>query len=233
MNTRIVLILLAWALCIGTVWGIVRQRQELLSLRAQETQRALLARPPTESSVLNGSDVSQDTVSSVESASPELLRLRREVTRLTARKRELASVSEETERLRAQLASSQTNVAFGIRLPPGYMRKANAQFVGYSTPESTLQSFLWAIQHHDVNRFLEALSPAEAQVARDRLGTGSEPEKGFFNKAMDALPGMAIQSRQDLPDGSVELQVEIDPGMPAEKILLRPTNGEWKVESRF
>ena len=231
MSSRILLTSLAWALCLGTVWGVFHQRQEVLALRAQQLELARTAAASSQipSPAANNPETLQSSDSSVES---ELLQLRAEVTRLNARKRELSGVAEEAERLRAQLERNQTNSAAGTQLPAGYMRKSQAQFVGYSTPENTLQSLIWAMQHHDMTRFLETLSPEEAQGMRARLDPSGQPEKGFF-KAMDSLPGMAIQSRQDFPDGSVELQVEIGPGMPPEKMRLRPMNGEWKIESLF
>ena len=49
--------------------------------------------------------------------------------------------------------------AGGIQLPPGYIRKSEARMVGYSTPDDTLQSFLWAIQNRDLTNVLQALAP--------------------------------------------------------------------------
>jgi hypothetical protein len=234
MNKRTVLILLAWALCLGTVFGVLLQRQELLGLRAQQEQMAANATQAPQASPLsvNSREISKTDVPSTDSVSRELLRLRSEVTRLNARKRELAAVTEDGERLRAQLAGSQANPQTGVRLPPGYMRKGEAQLMGYSTPENTVQSFLWALQHHDITNVLRALSPSEAQSLSARIGSSSEMEKGYF-KSMDSLPGLAIQSRQDLPDGSVELQVEFGLGAPPEKFHLQPFNGEWKLETRL
>ena len=221
---------MVWLLAGVAFCGVLLQRQELIALRTQREQTVLgeASAAPFPLPVTNG----LSTTAPAESISPELLRVRSEVTRLSARKRELMSVTEEAERLRAELAAPQTNSTSGIGLPPGYIRKAEAQFVGYSTPENTMQSFLWAVHHHDVARLLEVFSPTEAQSMRGRLGISGEPEQGFF-KALDQLPGMAFQNHQDLPDGSVELQMEIGPGVPPQKIHLRPFNGEWKVEDRF
>jgi hypothetical protein len=228
MNTRTVVAALAWFLAAVAFCGVLLQREELMALRAQREQTVRGEASAAQFPVNNDLNTSLPA----ESVSPELLRLRREVTRLSARKRELASVTEDAERLRARLAAPQTNSPSGISLPPGYIRKADAQFVGYSTPENTMQSFLWAVHHHDVARLLEVFSPTEAQSMRTRLGNSGEPEQGFF-KALDQLPGMAFQNHQDLPDGSVELQMEIGPGVPPQKIHLRPFNGEWKLDDRL
>src|SRR6185369_309420 len=38
MNKRTVLIILTWALCLGTGWAVLFQRRELIRLRAQQEQ---------------------------------------------------------------------------------------------------------------------------------------------------------------------------------------------------
>jgi len=44
---------------------------------------------------------------------------------------------------------------------------------------------------------------------------------------------MSVHDRQDLPDGSVELQVDFIPGMPSEKLHLCNFDGEWKLLDGF
>lgn len=168
--------------------------------------------------------MSPGTLNDVDSR--ELLRLRSEVTRLNARKRELAEVAETHQRLRNQLESGSTNVV-GNRLPPGYIRKSEAQFAGYSTPENTVQSLLWALHHRNATGLLQSFSPDVSAKIEANGGTDS------FFKSAEPMPGLAIRGRNNLPDGSVELEVEFDPSMPTDKLHLRPINGEWKLESIF
>lgn len=230
MNAKRAVTLLLWVCSVVGVCAVLIQRQQLTALEAQREQIAgvdATQSPPPAASEFAGTHGPR---SSTESVLPEVLRLRSEITSLSARKRELGNVAEVGENLRAQLVGAQTNAPPGMRLPPGYVRKAQARFAGYSTPENTIQSFLWALQQHDVARFLEALVPEEAQRMQNRLGTSGEPE---LFKAWDSLPGMAVQSRQDLPNGTVELQVDIGAGIPPQKLQLRLFNGEWKLDDRF
>ena len=164
-----------------------------------------------------------------EEALSELLKLRSEVTRLTARKRELGGVVAESEQLRQQLATNQANISAENRLPPGYIRKAQAEMVGYSTPENTVQSFLWALQHHDPAGLLRALTPTQAQALGPRFNTDATAENSFFKDA-DRLPGLAIVSRRNLDNGSVELHVLFGPNTPLQTFRLQPINGEWKLD---
>jgi hypothetical protein len=227
MNKRNLLIFLVWVLCFGAAWAVFAQRRELIRLRAQQEHAGEQA---TESVNYNPSEtkdsriaINIDTLAEAESR--ELMRLRNEVTRLNARKRELAAVAETHQQLRAQLETASTN-ATGNRLPPGYIRKAEAQFVGYSTPENTVQSFLWALQHHDVNALLQSLSPDNTQWIESAGGPDS------FFKQTDAMPGLAIRGRNNIAGGSVELEVEFGPSM-SDKLRLRSINGEWKLDNKF
>ena len=133
----------------------------------------------------------------------------------------------ENERLQAELANSETNVPSGSRLPAGYIRKTQAQMVGYSTPENTVQTFLWALQQRDAATLLRSFAPAEADKLQSRIQSSPEGADGLFKEAA-ALPGIGIQSRKVLPDGSTELQAIFVPNMPAQTLRLQLINGEWK-----
>ena len=220
VKIRTSLIVVAWLLCVGSVSAVFLQRSELNGLRSHEERVA----PPLEAdSDSAGSDLAP--ASGPEGTSRELLQLRAEVTRLTSRKRELAGVEKASEQLRAQLATPPAGS--GMPLPRGYIRKANARWLGCSTPENTVQSWLWALQHHDFTRMLETLSPGDAQRAQARMGVKGDND-AFF-KQMDVLPGFAIQGRKNLPDGSVELEIYLTPGMPAQHVELQTIHGQWKM----
>jgi hypothetical protein len=226
MNKRNSMIAAAWLLCLGTVSAVFVQRSQVAGLRARQAQ--LLSANSDAAQLPSSPDtaVSPDPAAA-EGSSRELLRLRAQVTRLTARKRELAGVVEENERLKAQLA---TNPATTGGLPVlGYVRRAQAVYLGYSTPENTMQSWLWAIQNHDAAKMFQALSTDEAQNLQARIrADGAET----VFKDLGVIPGLAIQSRQSLPDGSVELEVYMVPNLPAQKIRLhQQLNGEWKMDS--
>ena len=228
MNARPAVTACALIVCAGSVWAVLAQRQQLSTLRAE---RQAMVITPDEGSAVPGERQS-DTASQSDAAhSEELLRLRNEVTRLNARKRGLAGVVEENERLKSQLESSQTNAQAGNQLPAGYIRKAQAQFAGYSTPENAFNSFLWALRTHETTMLLQSLTPGAAQKLQARL---QDPgQAGEFFRNLDALPGLAIQNRKDQPDGSVQFEVEIMPGMPKETMGLQLISGEWKLDLPF
>ena len=225
MKTRKSVILLAWLLSIGALAAALWQRSQLTALRAAQIQTS---NSGTDSDAVTSVVGETPSAPDTDAVSREVLQLRAQVTQLSARKRELAAVAHESETLKAQLATVGTNSG-GLPVPC-YIRRNQAQFLGYSTPENTVQSWLWAIQNHDVERFLQALSPGDAKTLQAGIRASGDSD-GFF-KGVGAIPGLAIQSRQTMPDGSVELQVYIAPQIPSEKIQLQLVNGEWKM-SRF
>ena len=229
IDRRKVLTALGLALCAASLWAVAMQRQQLARLRAGQGAGAAEPTTPAEPSLPPADQASTTPAAVAPGAVPsELLRLRSQVTQLYSRKRELAAVAAENERLRAQLESASGTPAGGTPLPPGYLRKSQAQLVGYSTPENTVQSFLWALEHHDVTRLLEAFAPEAAQSLQAEIRRRGPTPESFF-KTTERLPGLVILDRRNLPDGSVELQVEFAPGFPPDKLALQPIAGQWKL----
>jgi hypothetical protein len=160
---------------------------------------------------------------------PELLRLRNEVAALARQVRELDGAQQENDRLRGQLATSQTNSTSPKFLPPGYIRRSQAQYAGYNSPEDTLQTLLWALESRSVTNLLQVFSPTIAErFSNDVARSGPD---NFFRDAK-ALVGLGITERKQLPDGAIELMVE-PPGLPAENIRFEFLNGGWKIASQF
>ncbi len=238
MNRRALLGGFLAAVCLATLWGVWGQRSQLAGLRAEQQHllAQLTAKAEGSASLVQAEagSAGSGTGSPTLMVTPELLRLRSEVTRLTERRRELASARGENERLRAQLASRGTNGPGGLRLPPGYIRKSEARMVGYNTPENTLQSLLWAVQNHDVTNVLRAFTPDRAEHFLAEAAHANKPIEDFFRESV-ALPGMAIvDRRQDTNDGSIELEVEVAPGwVPHADITFQQTNGQWKIAGSF
>ncbi|HTL55042.1 MAG TPA: hypothetical protein VL361_05150 [Candidatus Limnocylindrales bacterium] len=229
MNVRTVVTILTCTVCVGSVWAVLGQRQQLTALRREKERQisGTSSEPSTrESSPASGDSQAGGDASGAGGTSAELLRLRSEVTRLTARKRELEGVARENEQLQAQIQASSGN-----QLPAGYIRKAQAQFSGYSTPENTFQSFLTALKNHDSTMLLQSLTPGSAEKLQSHLQDANQTD-AFF-KHMDMIPGMALQNRQQLPDGSIQFDAEVAPGLPKQTMQLQLIGGQWKLDLPF
>jgi hypothetical protein len=146
------------------------------------------------------------------------------------RKQELAFAADAAAT--ANPGSGATVVATNVvPLPPGYIRKNKARFVGYSTPEGTIESFLWAIANRDTNGILRSLTDEIGEDVKQGLRSESRTHE-FFKKA-DLLPGLLVRDKEEGQGGEVKVQVEILPNMPAQTLELKLENGEWKIATHF
>jgi hypothetical protein len=237
MNRRVVFGGLLSVVCLAILWGVWGQRSQLDRLRAEQQQLQAQLAGSDNGSASSGSaevkDASSGTPPPTLVATPELLRLRNEVTRLTERRQELAGERAENERLRGQLASRSTNGTVGSQLPAGYVRKSEARMVGYSTPDDTLQTLMWAIRNRDLTNVLQAFAPDRATDIRGQAGDTSQSLDEFFSKTW-GLVGMRIVKREpDASDGSIAVEVEVVPGESGPRIIFRQTNGQWKIAGPF
>lgn len=237
MNRRALLSGSLVVVCLAALWGVWGQRSQLAGLRAEQqqllAQQAARADGAASPGTTEVSGASSGTPQPALVVTPELLRLRNEVTRLTERQRELAGVRADNDALRARLTSRSTNGPGGFQLPPGYVRKSEARFAGYNTPEDTLQSVLWAARSHDLTNILQAFAPEIAEQIRARAGESPQSIEDFWSESA-GLVGMRIVSRKpEASDGSITVEVEVFPGMPHDEVAFRHINGQWKMASGF
>jgi hypothetical protein len=235
MNRRVLLSGFLLVVCLTTLWAVWGQRNQLAGLRADQQQllAQLASNSPASLTTAYAGAAPSGTPPPALVVTPELLRLRSEVTRLTERRLDLQGVRAENERLLAQLASRATNGPGGLPLPPGYIRKSEARMVGYKSPDDTLQSLLWAVQSHDLTNVLQAFTPDGAEEIRAQAGESRESIADFFSMSA-ALVGMRVVKRdQAASDGSVAVDVEVVPGEPGPRISFRQINGQWKIAGPF
>jgi hypothetical protein len=225
---RIPTISFAVAVGITMIVVVFLRQNRITTLKAERTHvLARLAAPAEASPTVDPADPA-DFKQNSRSPSLELLKLRAEVARLGNRKRELANAKVESERLHGQLATRGTNAPSGVTLPAGYIRKSEARFVGYTTPENTIQSLLWAIQNRDSTAFLQAFGSEMATQFETRMQSRSSIEE-FFKEA-DALPGIRVVGKEVEDNGEVVLVVEIMPGQePQPRIRFKQFGAQWKL----
>ena len=228
---KAILIVLTIGVCVAMTGAVLKQRDQLGELKAEQSKTlARLAAPVEVPQSVAPANVQRST--HTHSPSMELLQLRAEVARLGNRKRELASASVERERLHGQLATRGTNAAGAFALPAGYIKRSEAKFVGYNTPEETIQSLLWSIQNRDVAKFLGAFDSAKSKQFEARMRSRDSIEE-FFKEAA-SLPGMHILGKEAGEDGEIVLIVEIMPGdEPQGRIRFKQIEGQWKMVRGF
>jgi hypothetical protein len=234
MNIRFLISSFMTLLCLGAAWAVIAQHQQLGHLRAErEAQLAALSQDAAAPAPTEVKPAEPGSAPPQAEGSSELLQLRNEVTRLTQRRQGLANVRAENERLRTQLATRGTNATPGAALPPGFIRKSQAQMVGFSSPQNTLQTLLWAVQNHDANTVLQSFTAETAQTMQAQVQQPGHSADEFFREA-EALIGMALIEQKQLPDGSIEGKVQVAPDDSSpQRITFRQVNGEWKLAGPF
>jgi hypothetical protein len=217
--------LLASAVALGLV---LAHHRDLTILR---TQLAARQAHPTDAGTATASPhlVQSSPAEGLNGAAKhELLRLRAEVTRLRQRQRELAAEKAEHENLNAAVAKSQARGdGVPIDLPPGYLRRNKARFVGASTPEDALQSLFWAIENRNTNLLIPLVDGTTAREFRQVIEkTGMEQ---FWNET-GKIPGFRVVGRESLEDAGVKLKVEIVPYGDPVDILARQSGTNWRIQ---
>jgi hypothetical protein len=227
MNARWLVTLLLLITCGAVLWGVITQGREISELRIERARLEVI------NSITATNPASTDAVPSPTPEVPrELLQLRAEVARLSQQQREMAGARPENEKLRLQLENRRTNNAAGKGPAAGYIRMSEVKWLGCNTPEDTLQSAFWAIQHHDVPKYLETIRPDVAKELVDSLRTEPRSADEFF-KDKQLPPIFRIAGRQQNDDEVIDLQFEIGPDIPLQTIYVRRVGGQWKLESRF
>jgi hypothetical protein len=224
MKSRFVITVGSIGICLLMCGAVFMRQNEINTLRSQ--QELQLAQATNAASAVAQAQDPMPSGPSPEMS--ELLQLRNQVNQLTQQKRALAGVQKENETLRAKVVERGTNSAVG-GLPPGYIRRRDAQWLGMGSPENTLQSFLWAVQNRNADNLLRVFSPESQQSI---LGQSGWPDKAFDE--MSVMPGLRVVDQEAQPDGSVKVRVEIAPGETnsIQKIRFHQIDGEWRMDMR-
>lgn len=224
MSLRSLVTVVAAAGALLGVGAVLQQRPRLDSLRSETRRlRAAVASPTPRSLTQPAPDATAARLSDAEKS--ELMRLRASAAQLLQRQRELASVREENVRLRTRLAAAGTGGAEGVPAPPGWIRRRDAQFAGLSSPEASLQSLFWVMEHQDTNR-LFAMHTGPSIEGLQRM-LEQEGPKGLWEQ-FRILPGFRIIGREAKSEEQVILKVEVLPGEPPTDITLTRVGAEWK-----
>jgi len=162
----------------------------------------------------------------------ELLRLRSEVGRLRQESNEVIDLRQQNRQLRATLAAKPLpqpgpNAAGS----PGYWPKESWTFAGYGTPESALQSVLWAAAKGDLQNILESgTGDFRKQVEEDLQKKGETEMTAELTKEIGKLNSYRLLDKEIVSDNEINLTVSMD-GEHAETntlSFLRVAN-EWKL----
>ena len=215
---------IAWVALMAAIAGglyAIRQHSQLVQLE-QDLAGRLIVRVPDASPA--PAPAATNSLTSAEQV--ELLRLRADVTRLRQRERELSGAKADNQSLKAQAAAGTNGAGGSIVFPPGWVRRRDAQFVGTTSPEATLQSFLWALEHRDTNVLFQVVTGDGASELRRAME--HDPSPSFWDEA-GKIPGFRLLGRrEDLStESEVTYTVEFMPENGATEIKFSRMDGQW------
>jgi hypothetical protein len=160
----------------------------------------------------------------------ELENLRQQVESLRHRTNEVASLQTEIRRLRSAMSAVGNTVAGNT--PPDvpasdiYPRDFWT-FVGYDTPENTIQSLFWAISNGDEDSYAAGLTPELRDEMQNEFGDGSFADEGPLESS--DITGYRIVDRDVISDNEVTVTVFVDGENDVVPIVLDKTDGGWVV----
>ena len=165
----------------------------------------------------------------------ELLKLRNQITELTRKRNELTNVEPEHLHLIAEIEARRTNnAASRFPVPPGYIRRSEARWMGTGTPRDTMESFLWTVENRNFERLLQVLSKDAIASLRQHGAARAPDEHAEAERLFESysrMPGMRIVGKQDFGDDEAHLRLDFLPGMmPPQSVVLHRVNGQWKLD---
>lgn len=229
------LILILIPLLAALAFGLAIEHQARLKLVAQhqtlEQQLAMMAKLAAENQLwsnrlaLGGSP---DRLPPTEFT--ELLRLRGETAMLRSQEQDLRSAHKENCQIHASLSNYLATTEENARSITNYWPQNSWTNAGYGTPESALQTQLWALNNGDVSNFMAGLAPDRLKELGDGLTNKSisEVSADMANEIYD-LKSIRLLSEQSPDANTVLLEIE---GMKMDAsdtvtMVMQRINGQW------
>ena len=167
--------------------------------------------------------------------SRELLRLRGEAGVLRRQTKELETLREENRQARAALDSSrktQNGGAAGAAATADYWPRDSWTFVGYGSPDASLQTSIWAANKGDVKALLAGMTGELQQMVQKDLSGKSDSEAAA--KAADEvanLKSVRVLNRDVQADDTVVLTAVFEEGDRTETngLVLKRVGNDWKL----
>jgi hypothetical protein len=165
----------------------------------------------------------------------ELLRLRGEAGVLRQQGKELEALRNENREARAALESSrmaQSAGTAGAAATADYWPRDSWAFVGYATPDASLQTSFWAANTGDLKALLAGMTGDIQQKVEKDIEGKSESEASDRAKAEVAkLKSVRVLDREVQADDTVVLTAafEDDSHSGTNKLLMKKIGNDWKL----
>jgi hypothetical protein len=169
----------------------------------------------------------------------ELLRLRGEVGVLRQQGKELEALLEENGRARIALATcfnTRSAGAVGAAATAEYWPRDAWAFVGYASPEATLQSALWAASKGDLKALLGGTAGEyHKEIEKDLASISENQLSAKFIADTARYKSVHVLNREEQADDMVMFTTvfyDETRALPS-KVHLKKIGNEWKLTSSF
>jgi len=168
----------------------------------------------------------------------ELLRLRGQMGEMRKAAKEQARLEATNQQLRAKLATLEQQVA-AARAAPNFSPKEELAFAGYTDPEATLKSALWAINKGDLRALLActvAGPEIAAQLERQPKAELEQRMAAEGKKASESLApcvGFHILNKETTSPDEVTVNLSFDGEGKTRKFTLKKVGDEWRLAQMF
>ena len=161
----------------------------------------------------------------------ELLRLRNEVRRLRAQQQDAEKLRAANQRVADEIKSGKFT-ARRLADVPGAVPREKWAFVGFATPESTIQSFFAAIASGDPEQVLRCMPTRDAERMKQEMARDPESFRNNFMRAfnkMAMVSAFRITGTRRIDDDGVEVLVQAVADGESMPLPLQRIGNEWKL----
>ena len=109
--------------------------------------------------------------------------------------------------------------------------KASWIFAGYASPESSLESWTWALSRGDKTVMLQSLTPEAQKEEQKRLARFSDDPviARAQGLGLNSQLGYTIRKREIVSDDEVVLYISVAASKEVRKYDMRKLGSEWKL----
>lgn len=161
----------------------------------------------------------------------ELADLRQQVEALRHRTNDIAGLETEIQRLKTVLSTAASSVDGGGTPPEvpatDIYPRDSWMFVGYDTPENTIQSIIWAVSEGDENTYAAGVTPELGNELQSEFEDGSFASDGPLE--MGDVTGYRIVDRNVVSGNQVVVTLFMDGPNVLMPMTLQATENGWMV----
>ncbi len=157
----------------------------------------------------------------------DLPALRNQVGQLRRQTADLDRLRADHERLLVKVNAGQSSQSSTSTLPADYVTRDTLRDMGLSSPESSVQTFFWAVTTGNSKRLMQCIVDNQNQPKSESEleSRGQEMAKEF-----SAFPGFRIAEKTNLAPDEVRLGIQFSTGGAVLPVKFRFDGSQWKFE---